>query len=419
MTVLNIKTPRVFLPLLKPARYKGAHGGRSSGKSHFFAEMLIERCLTDQPTRAVCLREIQKTLRQSLKLLLEDKIRAFGLGHEFRVLEGEIETPKGGIISFQGMQNHTAESIKSLEGYDVALFDEAQAMSAYSMGLLRPTIRKPRSELWFAWNPYSPDDPIDKFLRAPDRPRDCLVVEANYRDNPFFPVVMREEMEYDRRRDPDRFAHVWLGRYQKHSQARVFSNWKVEEFETPGDARHYFGADWGFSVDPTVLVRCHIKGRTLFVDYEAWKVGCDYDRTPALFAGSGREWENPFGWAGIPGALDWTIVADSSNPQLIAYLKRVGFRIEPSVKGAGSVEEGVTFLKGYDIIVHPRCTHVIDELSSYSWQVDKKTEEVLPILADKKNHTIDALRYAIERERRSTFDSSYQWVGDWPKRRTG
>ena len=255
-------------------------------------------------------------------------------------------------------------------------------------------------------------DPIERLLVGPDRVADSIVVEANYVDNPWFPDGSREEMEYDKRRDPDRYAHVWMGKYQQASEARVFRNWRVEEFKTPDDARFYFGADWGFSIDPTVLVRCWIKGRTLYVDFEAWKIGCDYDHTPALFAGSSNRWQNPFGWAGIPGANKWPIIADSSNPQAISYMQRMGFSMSPAVKGAGSVEEGVEFLKSYDIVVHPRCPHVIDELSTYSWEVDKRTEEILPKLADKKNHTIDSVRYAVEPLRVNTYDSSMNWVLD-------
>jgi phage terminase large subunit len=140
------------------------------------------------------------------------------------------------------------------------------------------------------------------------------------------------------------------------------------------------------------------------------------DYTPALFAGDGKQWQNPFGWAGIPGAKQWPITADSANPQSISYLQRFGFNIKPSIKGTGSVEEGVNFLKSYDIVVHPRCVHVIDELSSYSYMTDKKTEEVLPKLEDKKNHTIDSLRYAVEDLRLSTYASDLDWVGNMTPR---
>jgi phage terminase large subunit len=401
---LQIKTPRLFQPLLAPARYKGAWGGRGSGKSHFFAELLIDRCVQYRGTRAVCLREIQKDLKRSSKMLIEDKLRSMGVQSQFRVMDNLIETPGDGIIIFQGMQNHTAESIKSLEGFDIASFEEAQNMSAYSLGLLRPTIRKPNSELWFAWNPRTKRDPVDVLMRSPERPPDSVVIETHFWNNPWFPQVLRDEMEYDKRRDPDRYAHVWLGGYQQASEARVFRNWSIEEFETPGDARFFFGGDFGYSVDPTVAVRCWIKDRKLFVDQEVWKVGCETDDTPALLAGTDRNkpprWPNRYGWKGIPEIMRWPLTLDSANPQNIAYLKARGFNVRPSIKGVGSVEEGINFLKSFDIVAHPRCPHVIDELSTFSWQMDKRTEEVLPVLADKKNHTIDSLRYAIELQRK-------------------
>jgi len=405
MPTLQIKTLPVFEPLLQPARYKGAWGGRGSAKSHFFAEYVIEQCVHNPPMRAVCLREIQNSLRQSVKLLIEDKIQKLGVGRSFRVLEDRIEAPRGGMIIFNGMQNHTAESIKSLEGFRIAWFEEAQSMSKFSLGLLRPTLRND-AELLFSWNPRKASDPIDQFLRSGDLPKRSIVVRTSYEDNYFFPDDLRDEMEYDKRRDPDRYAHVWLGEYEKRSEARVFHNWKVEEFETPSDARFRFGCDWGFSIDPTVLVRCFIKGRTLLIDHEAWKIGCEIDYTPALFAGNDTarnppRWPNPYGYKGIPGSTTWPIIADSANPQSISYLARLGFNIRSSIKGAGSIEEGIEFLKGYDIVVHPRCKHTIDEFSTYSYKVDPKTDEILPVLEDKKNHVIDSVRYGTEPERRA------------------
>ena len=124
MSLLRLSVAEKFAPLLQPARYKGAHGGRGSGKSHFFAEMLVATCLK-RPTRAVCVREVQKSLDQSVKLLIEDKIRSLGVSESFRILNTHIETPWGGRIIFQGMQNHTADSIKSLEAYNVAWAEEA------------------------------------------------------------------------------------------------------------------------------------------------------------------------------------------------------------------------------------------------------------------------------------------------------
>ena len=380
--------PKAFQPLLARARYKGAHGGRGSGKSHFFAELLIARCATEK-TDAVCIREVQRTLNQSVKKLIEMKIEDMGLGSLFDVQESQILAMNGGRIIFQGMQNHTADSIKSLEGYDIAWVEEAQSLSQKSLDLLRPTIRKAGSELWFSWNPSLETDPVDVLLRGESPPPGAIVVQANYRDNPWLPDVLKEEIAYDQRRDPDKFAHVWLGEYQRNSEARVFKNWKVEEFERPPGVIHRLGADWGFSVDPSVLVRCDIEGNRLYVDYEAYMVNCEIVHLPALFMS-------------VPDAEKWPIVADSARPETISHMRKNGFpRIMPAVKGARSLEEGVEFLKSFDIVVHPRCVHLIDELTLYSYKTDPLTGVVMPILADKDNHCIDALRYACEGARRA------------------
>jgi phage terminase large subunit len=389
-SILQIQTPRKFAPLLKATRYKGAHGGRGSGKSHFFAEMLIERAIMQPGLRAACVREVQKSLKNSVKLLVEDKIRKLGVSEQFEVLEAEVRTPGGGVIIFQGMQNHTADSIKSLEGFDVAWVEEAQSLSQRSLDLLRPTIRKAGSELWFSWNPAFPDDPVDVFLRGDVPPKDSVVIEANWKDNPWLPDELRADLEDDRRRDPDKFLHVWEGHYSLNSEARVFRNWKIEEFETPHDAVHRFGADWGFAVDPTVLVRSYIDGRKLYVDAEAWKVGCEIDHLPQLFET-------------IPGAKKSLIRADSARPETVSYMRRQGFRITSALKGQGSIEDGVEFLKSFDIIVHPRCVKVAEELTLYAYKVDEHTGDILPALEDKNNHTIDALRYALEELRRSGY----------------
>ena len=195
-----------------------------------------------------------------------------GASHYFEVQQAMVKNKHGsGIIIFQGMQNHTADSIKSLEGYDGAWVEEAQSLSQRSLDLLRPTIRKEGSELWFTWNPRYEKDPIDLFLRGGNPPSGSVIKRVNWSDNPWFPDVLRDEMEYDRRRDPEKFAHVWEGEYESLSEARVFKNWKVDEFESPKDAMFKFGADWGFAKDPTVLVRGWFEGRTLYIDYEAYR----------------------------------------------------------------------------------------------------------------------------------------------------
>jgi len=214
LSTLHTQTARVFKPLLEPARYKGAFGGRGSGKSHFFGEMLIDDCLLHNGMLAVCIREVQKTLEQSSKRLIESKIAAFGLGSRFRIYSDRIATPGDGLIIFQGMRDHTAESIKSLEGFKRAWIEEAQSLSARSLALLRPTIRAKGSELWASWNPRRKSDAIDDFLRA-RKPKGAVVVQANWRDNKYFPKELDDERRLDLELYPERYDHIWEGDYAR------------------------------------------------------------------------------------------------------------------------------------------------------------------------------------------------------------
>lgn len=220
MSALVIPTAEVFEPLLAPARYKGAWGGRGSGKSHFFAGKLIEDCLAEpgesgEGMKAICIREVQKDLAQSSKALIEAKLRDFGIGESqgFKVFREVIETPRDGLIIFKGMQDYTAESVKSLEGYKRMWWEEAQTATSHSLNLLRPTIRAPGSELWFSWNARRKTDPVDVMLRGAELPTGAQVVKANWRDNPWFTPELEQERLDCLRMQPDQYDHIWEGGY--------------------------------------------------------------------------------------------------------------------------------------------------------------------------------------------------------------
>jgi phage terminase large subunit len=408
MSVLRVEIARAFLPLEQPARYLGAHGGRGSSKSHYFGGKWLRRSIAEK-FDCVCLREVQRSLEFSVKKLLEQKIESHNAGAYFDVQDRRILSKAGGTTIFEGLQNHTADSIKSLEDFDAAYTEEAHGLSQRSLDILRPTIRKPGSQLWFAWNPDLETDPIDALLRGPNPPPDSVIIRANYRDNPWLPKVLRDELEYDQKRDPDKFAHIWLGEYRRNSEARVFRNWTIEDFETDQTATFRLGADWGFSVDPSVLIRCYIKGRKLYVDHEAYMVGCEIDQLPDLFDR-------------VPDSRRWFITADSARPETVSYMRKHGYpKMNSAIKGAKSIEEGIEFLKSFDIVVHPRCVHLIDELTLYSYKTDPLTGLVMPVLADKDNHVIDALRYACEGARKAWVapeeepedEDAYAGPGGW------
>ena len=225
MSKLTIQTADVYLPLLEPARYKGAWGGRGSGKSHFFAELLVEEHLINKGQLSVCVREVQKTLKQSAKRLIETKLQDFNLGEAqgFKVFREVIETPGDGIITFTGMQDHTADSVKSLEGFNRAWCEEAQSLSDRSITLLRPTIRAENSELWFSWNPQRPTDPIDTLLRGEVKPTGAVVVNANWKHNPWFPKVLEQERLDCLNNTPERYGHIWEGEYATVLEGAYFA----------------------------------------------------------------------------------------------------------------------------------------------------------------------------------------------------
>jgi phage terminase large subunit len=393
MTTARIEIPPKLIPVfLGEARYRGAYGGRGSAKTRTFALMsAIKIYQWAQENRSgifLCAREFMNSLDDSSMEEVKAAIQSVPwLNDFFEIGEKYIRTKCGRIAyKFAGLNRNIA-SLKSKARILGCWVDEAEEVGEGAWRKLIPTVREQGSEIWVTWNPENEKSATHKRFRE-SPPASSKIVEINFTDNPWFPDVLEQERLEDLRNRPDDYAHVWMGAFKTNSEAQVFKNWKVEEFETPPDAIHRFGADWGFAVDPTVLVRCHIDGRRLYVDHEAHGVGVEIDRTPALFDR-------------IDGSRKFLIRADSARPETVSYMRRQGFRITPALKGQGSLEDGIEFLKSFDIVVHPRCSKVIEELTLYAYKIDEHTGDILPMLEDKNNHTIDALRYALEELRRS------------------
>lgn len=386
MSEINIDIPQKMVePLFAPHRYKIFRGGRGSAKSWGVARGLLAHGIST-PRRIFCGREIQKSIADSSYKLLVDQIEMLGLVSYYDVLKSEIRGKNGTEFLFRGLGNMTAESIKSFEGVDIAWIEEAHTVSDRSWELLIPTVRKPGSEIWVTYNPEDPKDPVDvRFVQNP--PPDCAIVEMNWHDNPWFPEVLKAEKDYLYRVDPEAAAHVWGGKYRRMSDAQVLKGkYTVESFE-PGQYWDgpYQGTDFGFSVDPSVLVRCWIWERKLYVEHEAYGLNVETDHLSALFDG-------------IERARDYVTRADSARPETISYLVRNGWpRFCGAVKWKGSVEDGIGYLRGFDqIVIHPRCTHTAEEARLWSYKTDKLSGDVLPVLIDKHNHCWDAIRYALE-----------------------
>ena len=376
--------PQVFKDLYRPCRYKVYHGGRGSGKSWSIAGVLIYFAARVK-IRVLCTREIQGSIADSVHRLLGDCIDRMGYGDYFHVTANTITSVTGSEFLFKGLR-HNVREIKSTEGVDICWVEEAQAVSAQSWEVLIPTVRKTGSEIWVSFNPENESDPTySRFVVNP--PDESIVKQVSWRDNPWFPDELDKERRYLARVDPAAYQHVWEGECRSNSDAQILKGKYIIEPFTPADTWDgpYFGADWGFSQDPTTLVKLWINGNVLHVEHEAYAVGCDIDRTAALFDT-------------VPGAKTRTIYGDSSRPETISYLQRHGYpNVMPVEKWSGSVEDGIAFLRQFErIVIHPRGTHVATEARTYRYKVDRLTSAVLTDIVDADNHCIDAIRYGLQ-----------------------
>jgi phage terminase large subunit len=394
-SALNVKFPAKAQILFRPARYKVLKGGRGSAKSHSVATYLLLAGM-EQKHRFLCAREFQNSISESVLKLLEDKIQALNLGGFYQVQRNSISGVNGTEFFFHGLKTNIA-SIKSMEGITKIWLEEAQTVSQESLDIVIPTIRTPNSELLFTYNPQNDDDPVHKKFSI-NPPPDCLIAEMNWSDNPWLSRELNDERLWCLQNAPEDYDWIWDGQTRKISDACIFKNRvTVEEFTAPERARHFFGSDFGHAADPSTLVRCHVQGKRLFIDFEAYAHGLELDELPNLYDS-------------VPGARQWTIRGDSSRPETISFLKKRNFQTVACDKWQGSVLDGIAFLKAFEqIVVHPRCPHMIDEFRKYSWKIDRITKEILPIPEDRNNHMVDALRYSLSAHMRGKT-SLDQWA---------
>ena len=385
---MEIDFPEKMQFLFQPARYKVMYGGRGAARSWSCARALLLLC-TQKCLRILCAREFQASIADSVYKLLCEQIQSLQLQSFFIIQRTRILGRNGTEFLFKGIRRNPLE-IKSLEGIDICWVEEAQTVSETSWNILIPTIRKESSEIWITFNTGEVSDPTyHRFVV--EAPTDALVHLLTWCDNPWLPKVLLNEKDYLKRVDYDAYLHVWEGEPRAISDAVIFrGKYAVESFETPSTTeRFYFGADWGFSQDPTVLIRCFVRDRTLYIDQEAYAIGCDIDKTPELFDR-------------VPGARRWPIYADAARPETISYMRRAGFNISAAEKWSGSVEDGIAFLRSFErIVIHERCKHAADEARLYKYKIDSRTEEVLPTIVDAHNHTWDAIRYALVKLQRN------------------
>lgn len=397
MTTLRIELPPKLIPVFShprgSVRYRGAYGGRGSGKSFTFAKMAAVFGAIE-PLRILCTREFMNSIKESFHAEIKNAIESnawlasvYDVGIDY--IRGKAGTSADGTeFIFRGLRNNIS-SIKSLAQIDICIIEEAEDVPEYSWVSLEPTIRAPNSEIWIVWNPRRIDSPVNQRF-VENKPPRCHIVKMNYNDNPWFPTELEEQRQTAMRTfKPEMYAHVWEGAYLERSDAQIFADkYIIQEFapmQTWG--MPYCGLDFGFSQDPTAAVKCWVYDNRLYIEYEAGKVGLELDKTAQYLCKV------------ITDFAAHEIQADSARPESINYLQRHGLpKIVGVEKGKGSVEDGILFMQSFDkIVIHPRCVETIAEFSKYSYKVDKQSGRVTNDIVDAYNHYIDAVRYALNR----------------------
>lgn len=392
---VDLPIPAKLVPVFakEGVRYRGSHGGRGSAKTRTFAMMSAVKAYqaAEQGISGVilCGREFMNSLEESSMEEVKQAIRSVPwLNAYFDIGEKYIRTKCRKVsYVFCGLR-HNLDSIKSKARILLAWVDEAESVSDLAWKKLRPTVRESDSEIWVTWNPEKDGSATDKRFRKKP-PKNSIIVKMNYSDNPWFPDVLEEERldDLDSLEYAD-YAWIWEGEYLENSDKQVLANkYVVQSF--PDDLwrkadRLLFGADFGFAKDPNTLLRQFILDDCLYIEYEAYGIGVELDHMPAFYDK-------------IPEVRKWPIKADSARPETISYLRRQGFNISAAKKWQGSVEDGITFLRGFkQIIIHPRCKETAKEARLYSYKTDRITGEVLPVIADANNHCWDASRYGLD-----------------------
>lgn len=395
MTTTQIKIPPKLIPVFvaENVRYRGAYGGRGSAKTRTFALMTAIKAyqLAEAGVSGaiLCAREFMNSLADSSMEEIKQAIQSVDwLNDYFEIGQHYIRT-RNGLINyiFCGLR-HNLDSIKSKARILLCWVDEAEKVSEMAWRKLTPTVRETNSEIWVTWNPEVEGSPTDLRFRQ-NTPDNAIVVELNYQDNPFFPDVLEQERLNDLNRlDYASYAWIWEGAYLENSDKQVLNGkYVIQPFDNDlykKAERLLFGADFGYANDPNTLIRSFILNDCLYIEYEAYGVHVELNEIPSFYDS-------------VPESRKWAIKGDCSRPETISYIKREGFKISAAKKWQGSVEDGISHLRGFkQIIIHPRCKHTAEEARLYSYKTDRVTEEVLPIIEDKNNHCWDAIRYSLD-----------------------
>lgn len=414
-------------------------GGRGSGKTKAFSKVMTE-LIRYEGKRCVALRETLNSIQDSVYQEIVDECDSRHIvGKHMTILHNKIKSAiSAGALIFRGMKSNIT-GIKGLAGHDIAWMEEIEDVSQISLDTLKPTIFRNDAvelpQIWGSFNPRNDDDPsytdliepyesrmidgvYDSFTDPtydPEKHVPTLIIEMNHNHNPWFGNLMRMEMATMKERDYDRYLWIWEGKFYNNSHEVVLhGKCEIESFDLNPNWTRRIGADFGFSQDPSTLIDCyHDESQDILYIYdEAYGAGVELYDLGMFYAGKAGclpdqvmayDLEYADKYPGIDGVEFERIWCDESRPDTISMLrKKHGLNTKGAPKGPGSIEDGVTWLRGRrKIVIHPRCKNVIFETKNYKYKIDPKTERITSAIVDDHNHTIDAIRYAMNYEIRA------------------
>lgn len=363
-------------------REAAVYGGRGSLKSHTVARLLLIKA-RQKRTRVACFREFQNSIAESSHQLLCDLINQYEL-NDFQVTDNSIINKlNGSDFLFKGLHRNE-QSIKSIEGIDIAWVEEAQTVSSKSIDVLTPTIRKPGSQIIYTYNRLEEEDPVHKRLVIEGRPN-TLVINVNYdvaMKYGWLPEVLRIEMEDDKARRPALYKHKWLGEPNLQT-GRIYSGWVTDIDDIPQEARLVrYGLDFGYSIDPTVILAIYSYNGMYILDEIVYQKGLS-NRTIADIL------------LNQPRAL---VVADSAEPKSIDEILSYGVNIVGAKKGQGSVNQGIQWVQELKVGLTSRSIKTRTGYVNYRWAMDKdeKTLNVPDDSVHEWSNPMDAARYGLD-----------------------
>jgi len=390
---IKVELPDKLAFLFEPCRYKVAYGGRGSAKSWSFARALLVKG-AEKPIRILCAREVQKSIKDSVHKLLQDQIESMGLGEFYYVTDTAIKGRNGTEIAFTGLSTHTVTSVKSFEGVDIAWIEEAQTVSKKSWDILTPTIRAPGSEIWVTFNPdLDTDNTYQRFIVAP--PKNCIAVQINYYDNPWFPQVLEQERMHCKESDPLNYPNIWEGKCKTAVEGAIYGS-EVVSLEmsgricpSPYDPRLKVHTVWdlGWNDSMAIILAQRNGAEVRIIEYIE-----DSHRKLSDYVADLKEYRYNWGSDWLPhDGFSKDYKTGSSAEEILTALGR-----EVKQVPSESIETGI---KAAREMFH-RCYFDRDKtgrlrecLKRYRRHINKQTNEEAAPLHDEYSHGADVFRY--------------------------